>query len=319
MKKRQLPYPLKIASHALKLPDYISYFIDKHKQTDAHIDRLTSTVDALQKDIDDLKVISDAAGRLGDRIADLQHQLHNASFINKSSTNQTQTVINDTVADNHRYAESYKKFEDRFRGSEDDISERLKEHLPLFTNLPPKLKKQPIVDIGCGRGELLGILAKNKLRPVGIDMNESMIKRAKDAGHEAHATDAYSYLAKRKSSSLAAITGFHIVEHIPFESLMEIFNEAYRTIDHGGFALFETPNPESLTVGAHTFYLDPSHQRPIPPQLLAFMLEYCGFSTEILYLHPIKDPTIKAINKNVDDLMRSVYGYADYAVLAKKI
>ena len=317
MKKRNLPYPLKIASHTLRLPEYIKYFIGKHEQTDSVIDKLNSTVSDLTKRIETLEKSFEVSSRVGDRIADLQHQIATISV--PSSKESTKQIINDTVSDNHKYDEFYKRFEDKFRGSEETITERLKEHLPLFNGLSTNLKKKPIIDIGCGRGELLGLLTDHGLHPVGVDMNEAMVARAKKSGYEAYATDAYSYLSGLKSSSVASITGFHIVEHIPFESLMEIFHESYRVMSREGFALFETPNPESLLVGAHTFYLDPPHQRPIPPQLRAFMLEYVGFSVEILYLHQIKKVDATKHSKSITSLFDTVYGYADYAVVARKL
>jgi hypothetical protein len=49
----------------------------------------------------------------------------------------------------------------------------------------------------------------------------------------------------------------------------------------GGLLIMETPNPENLVVGANTFYLDPSHERPIPPPLLAFAAEHAGFARHL--------------------------------------
>lgn len=115
-----------------------------------------------------------------------------------------------------------------------------------------------------------------------------MVKRAQEAGLTAIQSDALSYLRTQGTSSLAAITGFHIVEHIPFDALMAIFEESYRTIAHEGFVLFETPNPHNLAVGACNFYMDPSHIHPIPPELLAFALKTVGFDTEIIPLHTAK-------------------------------
>ena len=149
-------------------------------------------------------------------------------------------------------------------------------------------------------------------------MNASMVERANKLGLKAVENDALTYLLDQKTSSVAAITGFHIVEHIPFEALLKIFEQCYRTISPKGFALFETPNSQALTVGASTFYLDPSHQRPIPPQLLSFMLESVGFECEIIPLHRVR-PILKHSDKVIVDIHETLYGPGDYAVLAKKI
>lgn len=163
----------------------------------------------------------------------------------------------------------------------------------------------------------MSVLTEHGFTAIGVDMNVEMVERAKSLGFKAYADDAESYLSKQNTNSLAGITGFHIVEHIPFESLMRIFTECYRTISREGIVLFETPNSRSLSVGANTFYLDPSHQRPIPPDLLAFMLEYVGFSTEIVPLHRIK-PEITSGSETLKELHETVFGFADYAVVGRK-
>lgn len=224
-----------------------------------------------------------------------------------------------TPSSGHRFDQFYKAFEDTFRGSEEVIRDRLFEYVPLFTSLPGDTIKKPVIDIGCGRGEFLSIMRENGFRAVGIDMNDAMVECVKNMGLEAYATDARSYLASLKSSSVAAITGFHIVEHIPFESLMDIFSECYRSVARGGFVLFETPNPETFSVGAHTFYLDPSHQRPVPPRLLQFMLEYAGFACEIIRLHEVEETPRSTTSEVVRKLHKSAYGPADYAVVGRKV
>ena len=315
----KLPYPVKLVSHGLRLPAYIKFFEGKAALHDAQIQQLTTQVEHLNQELSATAESLRAYKKLDDRLTELQHQLSNLSADGVVSESERKTVVNATVSDNHRFDQFYKAFEDKFRGSEEIIKARLLEHLPLFTSLPASLRKKPIVDIGCGRGELLSVLKEGGLKAIGIDMNSAMVKRAIDDGFEAYAMDAQSYLSTLKSSSLAAVTGFHIVEHIPFEALMDIFAECYRTVAHNGFVLFETPNPETFSVGAHTFYLDPSHQRPVPPQLLAFMLEYSGFNTEIVRLHNIEETPDSIKSAVIKKLHKSAYGPADYAVIGRKV
>ncbi len=227
------------------------------------------------------------------------------------------TIINNTMSDNPQNDRFYKEFEDKFRGSEKDIIDRLTEYLPILKNIPKKTKKYPALDIGCGRGEFLSILKAANIKPVGVDINEEMIKRVKSQGYVAHRSDALSYLLKQKSESISVISGFHIVEHIPFEVLLDIFKECYRVVNREGLVIFETPNPYNLVVGSSSFYLDPSHIKPIPPDLLSYALESSGFHCKILPLHPViknidhPDPIVRSI-------MGMVYGPQDYAILASK-
>lgn len=322
--RSKLFYPLRIVSHLYRLPKYIEFFEKQNRQQSENIATTHKSLEDLGNDLrtlkaevkevrEDLSTLPSIDARLvnlQDRFAKLKAP--------RSSSNEASTVVNNTVADNHEFDYFYKLFEDRFRGPEEVIKERVAEHIPLFTDLSKKLQKLPIVDIGCGRGEFLSVLKDNKLHGIGVDMNQSMVERAKKLGLEAEENDALTYLSDKKTGSFSAITGFHIVEHIPFEVLMKIFEESYRTVAPGGFVLFETPNPEALTVGANTFYLDPSHQRPLPPQLLAFMLESVGFKPEIIPLHRVK-PALKNSNETLTEVYESLYGPGDYAVVARKI
>jgi len=49
-------------------------------------------------------------------------------------------------------------------------------------------------------------------------------------------------------------------------------------VEPGGLVIFETPNPENIFVGACNFYIDPTHQRPLPPVMTQFLFESGGFS-----------------------------------------
>lgn len=319
--KAKFMYPLRVLSHLARLPKYVTFFEGKNQVAESRLADLDVQVATL--------IAENAAFResqreamhkfstidtLDNKISDVMYKLSSATKI--EAKKHVEKVVNATVSDNHAFDNFYKKFEDRFRGGEAVIKDRVAEHLPLFESLPAALKKKEIVDIGCGRGEFIAVLKEAGFKSMGVDMNGEMVERAKKLGLRAFEGDAQSYLGKQKTSSLAAITGFHIVEHIPFEALMEIFGECYRTVSRGGFVLFETPNPRSLMVGANTFYLDPSHQRPVPSELLAFMLEYAGFMTEIIPLHRLENELPK--DDPLHDVHEAVFGYGDYAVVGRK-
>lgn len=232
--------------------------------------------------------------------------------------NNISSSINGTMADKPALDLFYKKFEDRFRGTDEEITNRLEEYIPYFQNLSKSLLNYPIVDLGCGRGEFLRLLGGQFFNVIGVDMNEEMVNNSKSNGIKAIRSDALTYLSEAKTSSHAAITGFHIVEHIPFEILMSIFSECYRVVKKDGFVLFETPNPQNILVGACNFYMDPSHIRPLPPDLLVFALEYCGFkSLKVLPLHPVKS-TFDHADETSDYIGKMFYGPRDYAVIGYK-
>ena len=210
----------------------------------------------------------------------------------------------------------YLQLENHFRGSEQQITERLQQYVPLLEELE-KNPNRAAIDIGCGRGEWLGLLGKRQWQAVGIDLNAAMVESCQKQGLKAQEQDALSYLASLPDQSQSLITGFHIAEHIPFDSLLEIIQQAYRVLLPQGVLVLETPNPENLQVGAHTFYMDPSHRHPLPPQLLQFSAQEQGFlQADIRRLNGANRPANKMAFG--DHLQWFLEANLDYALVAQK-
>lgn len=266
-----------------------------------------------------LTAISSRWQQLDNRLADLNHQM---SVIGSPGTKagKTKNKVAPAFADDHLLDRFYIEFENKFRGPEDVIQERQKIYLPYLDSPKLTYKKYPILDIGCGRGELLELFRDQGLRAIGIDLNSAMVKRASGKGLEVYEQSAQDYLTNTPSNSLSAITGMHVVEHIPFPELVHILSECYRTLRPGGLTIFETPNPETVIVGSYSFYLDPSHLLPLPPELLAFTLEFCGFhKIKVLRLHPFKETKPKKSEKpEIDEINKRLYGPLDYGVIGYK-
>ncbi len=171
----------------------------------------------------------------------------------------------------------YAAFEDRFRGSPEDIKERLRIYLPLVQQAGLGAPDRPILDLGCGRGEWLELLDEAGLVARGVDTNRVFLQRCRAAGLEVLEADAIGYLCSLPDRTLGAVTGFHLIEHLPFRALVRLFDEALRVLQPGGLVIFETPNPENLLVGACTFYCDFTHLNPIFPQSLECLAQQRGF------------------------------------------
>ena len=247
----------------------------------------------------------------------LQQKIDFLETNNKTVKSLTKdTVSAKLFANDHMLDKFYGDFEDRFRGSEDMIYDRLSEYVPVFKEQKIDYAKSPVLDIGSGRGELLKLLKDSGINAIGLDINKEMVERSIKMGYKASEGDAELFLKNSKSQSFGAITGFHIVEHIPFNVLLRIFNNCYRALVADGFVIFETPNPENLKVGSTTFYMDPSHLHPLPPDLLAFTLQTIGFrNVEIRRLHPETDKMNDSLPKEVNNLL---YGPRDYSVIGYK-
>ncbi|MGF6599985.1 2-polyprenyl-3-methyl-5-hydroxy-6-metoxy-1,4-benzoquinol methylase [Paraburkholderia sp. GAS448] len=223
----------------------------------------------------------------------------------------------------------YRALEDRFRGSRDLIKARQGVYLPFVEALGAKVSKK-MLDVGCGRGEWLELLAERGIAAEGLDFNEDFVKAGIDAGLSVFKADAMEFLKNQPDQTYSLITAFHVVEHLGFNSLLEFLKEAHRVVDDGGAVLLETPNPANLIVGACNFYIDPTHERPIPSVLLSFAAEYSGFESVVvvpvnrsflqnnLEFMPGQLMGAKVINKIVSALDQNLMQAPDYAIIAIK-
>jgi O-antigen chain-terminating methyltransferase len=181
----------------------------------------------------------------------------------------------------------YLAFEEKFRGSREEIRERLLKYVPLIREAGAGTEGREILDVGSGRGEWLEIMKDEGLKAKGLDLNHVLVQQCHEKGLEVEENDALSFLRSLPDNSLGAITSFHLIEHISFEDRIALFDESVRVLKSGGVAVFETPNPRNLLVGACNFWADPTHLRPLYPETHQFLMEYRGFSNvELLFLHP---------------------------------
>lgn len=171
----------------------------------------------------------------------------------------------------------YYAFEEQFRGGRDVVKSRLCIYLPYVERTRGLNSAYGFLDIGCGRGEWLELLQENNLAGRGIDLNLRMIAETRNRGLEAEQADVLVYLRKLPDHSLSGLSGFHIIEHLPFAILMAVLAEVHRVLVPGGVLILETPNPENFIVGSCNFYVDPTHLHPIMPVALGFMLAQSGF------------------------------------------
>lgn len=180
----------------------------------------------------------------------------------------------------------YPLLEAHFRGSEGDVEARLSAYREWVDAMPAGA----IADIGCGRGEWLALLARWGRQAVGVDSNALVVGELRDKGLQVVHADAIEWLHGQPAASFAGVTVFHVVEHMPFGIILRLMLEAHRVLVPGGKLVIETPNPENVTVSTLSFWLDPTHLRPLPPQLLQLALRFCGFEPPtVLRLHPPED------------------------------
>lgn len=216
----------------------------------------------------------------------------------------------------------YLAFEDANRGSRESVLAKLAIYDNWLATCVPRRGDltHEIVDVGCGRGEWLSYVAQRGYAVLGIDVNAVMIDACLARGYAVRRTDALTFLRSLPTGSVSAVTGFHIIEHLPFDYLFALVKESYRVLVEGGAVLFETPNPENVLVGSHTFYHDFTHRNPITPTAISFLLKYHGFvAIDIIRSSPYPEEAKVPGN---DPLTERVNGHLcgpqDFAVTGRK-
>jgi len=216
----------------------------------------------------------------------------------------------------------YLFFEDQFRGTQQEIKDRLRVYIPLLKACQAGTIDPQILDVGCGRGEWLELLKEEKIVAQGIDINRVLVQENLDRGFDVIQGDAIEYLRSLPDGSIGGITAFHLVEHLPFRTLLKFMNESLRVLISGGIAIFETPNPENILVGTTNFYVDPTHRNPLPASMMKFLTESRGFcKVDIKRLHPYGeefrlDDSNSELAERFNDYF---YGPQDYAIIGYKV
>lgn len=220
----------------------------------------------------------------------------------------------------------YVGFERRFRGDPDVINGILHERYAAVLR-----EHQPVVDIGCGRGELLELLAREGIEVIGVEPDPGMAAEARARGITVHEQLASDYFATVPDGSLGAVISTHVVEHLPLDVLIDFLESSAQKLRPGGIFIAETPNPATLIVLGSHFIMDPTHVWPLHPDLLVFLSETAGFravraeffspaDTMHLPLGDGAEGDDSALARRVDEgfarLNHVLFGPQDYAVFA---
>ncbi len=205
------------------------------------------------------------------------------------------------------------KFADRFRGSEEDILQRQRMYVGRFR------EHAPVLDLGCGRGEMIQIFRDAGIAARGIDSNDDSIALCAAKGLNAEKADLFTYLNDLADGSLGGVICCQVIEHLPQARLPELIRLIHAKLRAGGLVALETPNPECLAIFATHFYIDPTHRHPIPPALTNFYLEEAGFGLiQIERLSPAIE-SMPALAELPDGFRKEFFGSLDYAAFGIKL
>lgn len=215
----------------------------------------------------------------------------------------------------------YMSFEDRFRGPRAEIERKLRVYLPLIEALGPNKGEFSILDLGCGRGEWLELLREEGYRASGIDINGAAVRQCRERGLAVAVSDVLDHLRGLERGSLDVVTGFHLIEHLPFPTMVALFDESLAVLKSGGMIILETPNPTNILVSAYDFYRDPGHIRPLHPDTVNFIAENRGFVRTGSYFVSDAGPggtLIKSTGWKLDDIYHYMTAPRDFALIGYK-
>ena len=174
--------------------------------------------------------------------------------------------------------ERYREFEDLFRGSEQFIRARQRRYLELIAG------HEPVIDLGCGRGELLDLLREAGVEYAGVDFDAGMVEHCRAKGHDVSHGDAAAFLADRENGSLGVVFSAQVIEHLPQEELLRLLELGHRKLRPGGLLVAETVNPHSVQA-LKTFWVDLTHRQPIFPEVALALARFSGFESAFVF-HP---------------------------------
>lgn len=227
------------------------------------------------------------------------------------------------------------EFAARHRGDEVEIRARLEVHaarMRALLDADPSLTAHGarVVDLGCGRGELLAALAARDVSAVGVDALPAMVAACRAQHLDAEESDLFDWLEAQPPGSLAGALACQLVEHLSLDEVLELLARLAQALRPGAPLVLETVNVENLNVAAHTFHLDPTHRLKLPAATLAHLLRSFGFEVlDVAYLNPCPpgeqlrlleggDPQAAAVNENLLRLNHLLFGPRDCAVVARR-
>jgi SAM-dependent methyltransferase len=216
----------------------------------------------------------------------------------------------------------YFLFQEYHRGSEALIRDRQRTYLKHFEG------REPIWDLGCGRGEFLELLSQHGIAALGVDESADAVQLCREKGLQVVQTDLFAFLEASADESAGGIFAAQLIEHLPVELQLRLVDLCFQKLKPGAPLILETINPECLFALARNFYLDPTHVRPVHPELLRFAIDTRGFcNAQVEFSGPVEgkylespswhnDASQQEMTDAIMNLNHFAFGFQDYAVIA---
>jgi SAM-dependent methyltransferase len=197
-------------------------------------------------------------------------------------------------------ARAYSDFEAMFRGDRAEIRKRQEFYAGLAAN------HQPVLDLGCGRGELLELLRQEGIPARGVDLDEGMVAEALEHGLDAARGDLFAELEKTPDGSVGLVFSAQVIEHLPPAQMPRLLAEAHRVLADDGMVVIETVNPHSVQ-SFRFFWLDITHTIPVYPESMLMLARGAGFGAAVV-----------VFPQGSGDLSTDLAEAGDYAMVAAK-
>lgn len=274
-------------------------------------------LDALRERLDGLLALRDRVEALGEEARAVRESLAAAAPAPEVAR----------AAGRAAAASAYTAFENRFRGSREEIRARQEMDAALFDG------HSPVVDLGCGRGEFLELLRARGVESRGVEANANAVHECRAKGLDVVEGDLVAFLRAQAAGSLGGVFAAQVVEHLPAAVLQALLGEARRALRPGGLLLLETVNAASAFAFLEVYLRDLTHETALHPETLRFLAAAAGFSEARLERRsPVPDdvrlhlvpgggmppPVVKALNENVERLNALLFAPVDYALIATR-
>jgi 2-polyprenyl-3-methyl-5-hydroxy-6-metoxy-1,4-benzoquinol methylase len=281
----------------------------------------------------DTKDRSIGGAEIRDRLARLEQRVQAIKRELEPSRPEADRPDATTVFSRPVDAATYLGFEDRFRGASTEIARRVEDYLPVLE------RAHDVVDIGCGRGELLGELRARGVRARGVDSNAAMVDVCRSQQLDVEQGDALSYLERQADGSVGGLAAIQVVEHFEPAYLVRFLETAFHKMSPGAPLLLETINAACWMAFFETYIRDLTHQRPLHPDTLRYLVEAAGFSSvDVRFRQPVTagdrlqtlEPPVlaggapgmvevaAALNDHANKLNARLFSSMDYAVIARR-
>ncbi len=271
-------------------------------------------VDGLAAEYEDVRILMSQFLLLEDKLTRLLAALEEKKLPTPAQVGEILEPLRDA-----RYA----GFENRFRGSEEDVRSQLQAYVPLFA------RGSRVLDLGCGRGEFLELLKAGGVEAEGVELNGLSVEACRDKGLLCRKADLLEDLAGRPDGSLDGVFASQVIEHLPPAGIKRLVDLAFAKLAPAGRLVLETVNPLSLFALTRVYFLDMTHHTPVHPQAARFLLETSGFrDVEVRYSAPLErerlqtlpgaDATASVLNRDIDALNDLLFAPQNYAVIGTK-